>query len=280
MTSISSIPSSQQPGATIDEHFKVFSASLGDRSASQSNLERRSRPIFGVRKPDIATAISRSGWLATATITDISIFHFEGVSLTRDLKRVDFIECGSKSDEIKDIALSDDLLAVITRSRLIVYGYDRESGGIDRTVVYDQTIDQRLHQAPTWISQSLAICQRGLVKPGLLALAWIAVGGQKKNGVKLFRFMYNAGWTHNRRLILNCEDNSGSVRLVGFSPNRFGSATQFIVFGVNTSNQIYCWDLRHEIPRGVQELGSFWQLDCRWGTSHTVCHYPSVLCAM
>jgi hypothetical protein len=187
-------------------------------------------------KPDIATALCSSGWLATASPTEVRLFRISDIDTSRDIKRSFSIEVGSVNENIRGIALSEDLLAIITYKRLIVYAYT-EAGD---TLVESRVIDQ----SETWTPKCVAIRQRGSAGPDNEASAWIAVGGDGKNGARVFKYSYNSCWNAQRdRAILGCSQNTSAINVIGFSPDDPSTGDYVIVFGATTSNRIYCWGL-------------------------------------
>src|SRR5204863_5717680 len=98
------------------------------------------------------------------------------------------IKCNPEWGKIRAIALSNDLLAIITYSHLIVFEY-RVNGDTDHILV-----DTRLiNRSEAWTPQSVAIRQVEYVGTGVVRFSWIAVGGQGKHGVKVYKYTYNVG---------------------------------------------------------------------------------------
>jgi hypothetical protein len=245
------------------EHFRFFSASFG--SISKSRLERRWRLGLRSTTPDIATAVSSSGWVAAATATEVRLYSLNDIDTTREIKKARSIEVKSNGETIRAIAVSHDLLAVVTHTHLRVYEY-RESGNMENKLVETRTLDQN----QTWTPRCLAIHQRGCVGSDSAVSAYVAVGGEGKNGVKLFNYSYKNCWTpHSDRIVLSCIQKTSAVRLVGFSPDRFNSADRFMVIGVTMSSQVYCWNLNARETEGPS-LGPSWHLDCTLGRDDSV----------
>ncbi|KAF2657271.1 hypothetical protein K491DRAFT_757004 [Lophiostoma macrostomum CBS 122681] len=223
--------------STFTENFRTFTTSLGSPPI-HSRLERRR--WLGVRDPtpDICTALSSNGWIATASDNKVRLYNYKDVDTTREIKCSFSIDVTPESDRIRAIALSDDLLAIVTHSRLLVYEY-RTTGAISDNLVDSREIDQR----QTWTPKSIAIRQRGAVGERLVASAFIVVGGERKTGAKLFSYAYegNCWCAHSDRVLLSCPSNTGSIKIVSFSPNESKALEPFLVCGVSNSDVIYCW---------------------------------------
>jgi hypothetical protein len=236
-------PREWRPDCT--EKFVPYTASHGN--AAESRLAR-SRVT-----PYVSTAISPNGKVvAAATLTKVRIYCSRsvastsaqgfGVCKTLDIKFV------SKKEEIRAVALSDRLLAVLTYNRLIVYECEA-SGNAMPTAVVDETIDED----GKWTPKSLSISQNGEGREfstSSYIWAWIAVGGDGVNGVKLFNLIQGRHWILQRNdlPVLKCRQNTGLMKIVGFSPNQSSSPYASIVVGVTTSNDVYFWDLRQSVP--------------------------------
>jgi hypothetical protein len=86
-----------------------------------------------------------------------------------------------KEEEIRGVALTEDLLAVITHEQLLVYDeYSRETPNLVKA--------QRVDQDECWIPRSVSISQSGSPSIDRIATASVAVGGEGESGVKLFRY--------------------------------------------------------------------------------------------
>jgi hypothetical protein len=86
-----------------------------------------------------------------------------------------------KKEEIRGVALTEDLLAVITHMQLLVYDeYSRETPNLVKA--------QRVDQDECWIPRSVSISQSGSPSIDRIATASVAVGGEGESGVKLFRY--------------------------------------------------------------------------------------------
>jgi hypothetical protein len=235
-------PREWRPNCT--EKFPTYTALHG--KVAESRLARSKR------KPYFSTAVSPDGKVvAAATLTEVRIYCSKcvastsakgiGVHKTLDIKFV------SKKEKIRAVALSDGLLAVLTYNRLIVYECGA-NGDVELTAVVDETIDEN----GTWTPKSLSISQkrqgRVLSIPSDI-WAWIAVGGDGVNGVKLFKLLLDGHWIlQNDMPVLKCAQNTGLVKIVGFSPNQSSSPYASIVVGVTASNEVYFWDLRKSVP--------------------------------
>lgn len=222
------------PRSPSTTHFRTFSASR-PVSPSTHQLERCSA------KAAVATAISLSGWLAIATIADVRLYVQEHGTGRINFRRVDkFARRSSHGKKICDLALSDDLLAVVTNSHLLVYVY-RDPVGLGTPM---QT---QIDQGGRWRPKAVRVLQIGSMGGRAEAYAWIAVGGQGQNGVNIFKCIYspysNTWSLQGERVILPCPDNTGFVRLVGFSPSRLSREDRLMVLGVTEEGRLHCWTL-------------------------------------
>jgi hypothetical protein len=255
MSSMQSDRTAPQRSSAIFENFRTFPAFKA--TEIKSRLEPRQRSFREPKpKPEIATALSSTGWLATASQSSIRLFRLEGINQTRDIRRVALIECSPEYGKVRAIAISEDILAVITYSHLLLYEYKQIVNNAVSCVDVRQ-IDQ--NQA--WTPKSVAIRQRGIVGVGLDADAWLAIGGEGKIGVKLFRYSYKTCWNaQSDRINLTCARNTSSMRLVSFSPDFPYTGDQIIVVGATESNKIYCWGVGH--GSGRRALEPSWILNC------------------
>lgn len=244
----------------MKEPFGVLSASLGARAETRLQrrpLQQRYRLPLRNSNPIIATALSPSGRLAVATSSDIRLYDLENQDRAQAMSPSEefSIKVQSKNERIRSIAISDDLLAVVTHCRLIVYDY-KDAPRVEDSWLEDIPIDQN----DSWTPRSVSVMQVLSADARQSAVAWIAVGGEGVNGVKLFQYSYSSGWNADRdfRTILKCPQNTSSVRSVGFS--QFVRMDNFTVFGVTSDNRIFCWDLQ---PRdyGSPVTVSGWELD-------------------
>ncbi|KAF2728705.1 hypothetical protein EJ04DRAFT_89134 [Polyplosphaeria fusca] len=238
-------------------NFRTFSAS---KVIPTETRLQRARRWLGSREPepDVSTAVSSSKWVATCTPTEVRLYCLRDVDLSKEIKiqAVISLNAQTQQEQIQAIALSEDILAIITHIRLIVYEY-RVPGGLDKSVD-----DRRIDHGQIWTPRSVAILQ---YKPGRgVPTAHIAVGGQGHNGVKLFRYAYGNCWSYQEDIVpLSCRGNTGSIKLVQFSADRMNGRDKFMVVGVTSSNQIHCWDLGHRLPGSPDSraLESAWYLD-------------------
>jgi hypothetical protein len=137
-------------------------------------------------KATVATAISSSGWLAIATSADVRLYR-KGIENRKGIIEIDAKVAlkPSHGKEIRDIALSDDLLVLVTSSHLLVYEY-RDPNGLGTPM------ERQIDQGGRWRPKGVKILQNGSVRRRSGAHAWIAVGGQGQNGVNLFRSTYSS----------------------------------------------------------------------------------------
>ncbi|KAF1961897.1 hypothetical protein CC80DRAFT_488284 [Byssothecium circinans] len=165
----------------------------------------------------------------------------------------------SKSEKIRAVAISDDLLAVVTHHRLIVFDYT-QPGRVEDNVLEDVRID--LNDA--WTPKSVSILQVESTDTLQSAAAWIAVGGEGINGVKLYQYSNNTGWNahRNKRTTLRCPCNTSAIRDVGFS--QFLRDNKFIVYGVTTESRIFSWIVCPRETAGPVVV-SGWELDGNLG---------------
>jgi hypothetical protein len=225
-----------QRSSTFTENFRTFPTSLGS-APIQSRLERRR--WLGVRDPtpDICTALSSTGWAAAASSNEVRLYNHKDVNTTREIKKSFSVTITPESDRIRAIALSDDLLAIVTHSRLLVYEY-RTTG-----VIHDLVDSREIDQKQTWTPKSVAIRQRGAVGEQLVASAFIVIGGERKTAAKLFSYSYrgNCWCAHSDGPLLHSSSNTASMKLVCFSPHGSDAKDPFLVCGVSTSDVIYLW---------------------------------------
>jgi hypothetical protein len=220
------------------EKFQTFPVKIESISETQLQQQRRwlSMPVPDSKKV-ISTAISPvTGWLITATSSDIRLYDLDNQDHTKELSpHTEFSLLREKDEGIRSVAISESLLAVVTHYRLIVYEY-REAGRVQ-----DNVLD--CVRFGTWIGKSVSIMQVESHGTNQSAAAWVAVGGEGVNGVKLFQYSHISCWNAQRecRTILKCPQSTSAVRDVGFSS--FISQNSFVVYGV-TNNRIFCWNVR------------------------------------
>ncbi|KAF2269984.1 hypothetical protein CC78DRAFT_564092 [Lojkania enalia] len=235
--------------------YRICSASPD--SPSPTSLVRVRRMGFLKPNPDISTAISSSGWLAAATETSVRLYRVRDVDRTQKLK-MDYevmLPFPAKRERIQEVAISYSLLVILTNRRLLVYEY----GPTDAT--RDNIFDQVIDMDGKWIPKSVEISQLSSIEPQRDATAWVAVGGQGQNGIKLFKYVFSNCWSPQEdRVTLQCPENLGSITKIAFSPGSFNRNGLSMILGVTSSNQLHCWDLRQRRER-ARTLKSYWVLD-------------------
>ncbi|KAF1847509.1 uncharacterized protein K460DRAFT_281331 [Cucurbitaria berberidis CBS 394.84] len=249
-------PAERQPSMATD-NFRSFSASL--ITQSETRLQRPGQ-LFASAAGDIATSIS-STWVATSSSKQIRVYNVPEADKSRAIspKATLSIKLVSKHEGIRAIALSEDLLAVITHSHLLVYEGYKTVGDLSSSLFDTRSVDND----QCWTPKSLSISQTGTTAMSEGASASIAVGGEGENGVKVFKYAYNNGWkAQNDRLILKCPRNNGAVKIVGFSPNRRNAMYGPMAFALTTGNQLYCWSLGRSARAGMQSMQPSWHIDC------------------
>lgn len=265
ISSSSSHPSARRSSLAVDR-FQVFSASFG--SHSETHLQRSGQKFFS--KPyDVATSVSPCGWIAVCSPKQIRLYDVKNENQTRDipLKAELSIPTLHKDEKIRGIALSEDLLAVITHRRLLVYDEYRRNGGMPILVK-----EQRIDQNECWIPRSVSISQVGAPSIETTATAKVAVGGEGTSGVKVFRYIYTQGWNgESHCTTLTCPQNNGAIKIVGFSPGRSDILYGPMAFAVSTGNHLYCWNIsKHSSPTSTQRLDPIWHIDCNSSSSERV----------
>jgi len=260
-------------------------------ASSSPNLNgrenRRSDATIGSRTPDISlagrseyrvahhlwtsyisTAISPNGkWLVCATRNEIRMFNLGFLTTGHVLDACQTISSSSlpEHEKIQEVAISQSVVTILTTSSLIVYGIS-ESGKIDP--IHTGSISL----GGTWIPHSLNIFEREWTDPNDRSCGWIAVGGQGETAVKIFSLSWGNCWTMNERAVtLKCTVNTGSIRLVAFSPSLLNDPNHPLIFGVNSSNVIYCWDLRGLGRR--REVDVSWNLEGTSVSGDSVSHH-------
>ena len=226
--------------SSIFENFKSFPAYLNHSDNTRLKLPFRWRGI--------ATALSPE-WLAICSTTEIILFPLKDVDRTRDMKSVKSAQCVKGKDEIRGIAMSRDLIAVVTHKRLILYAH-REPRELEKSIIEDKRIDQ----SANWTPKSVAIRQRGSVGVGNEVSAWIVVGGEGTLGVKLFKYRYSGGWSLRDCTNLGCPQNTTAIGLVSFQSEPLDPREPINIIGVTIFNRIYCWTLNQDqTEKGVVE---------------------------
>jgi len=260
------------------EHFRVSTAS--SVSHTESRLQRP-RQLF-TRAYDVATSISPSGWVATCSTKQIRLYNAKGANRSREIPtEASFnIPMLSKHEEIRGIALSNDLIAVITHNRLLVYDEYREKCCETKGQVREPVQELRIDQDGTWTPRSLTISQNGAPGDGTEVTASIAVGGEGEGGVKIFRYRYTAGWNaQHDRLVLRCPRNNGAIKVVGFSPCRTDAIFGPMVYALTTGNRLYCWAIGLNPRIGASNrVDPSWHIDCNSSSNERVSNLRWNLC--
>jgi hypothetical protein len=257
ISSSSSDPSARRASLAMD-YFRVYSASSGLQS---HNRLQRPRQLLAPKSHDIATSISCSGWVAACSSKQIRLYDVKGANKSRHIQPKAVWSISMIRDEkIRGIALSEDLLAVITHNRLLVYDEYRTNSNNVPSLVKEQRIDQDGY----WTPRSVSISQHG--RPPLEggATASIAVGGVGDSAVRIFRYVYTGAWNvQDDRVFLKCPQNNGAIKVVGFSPSRSDSIYGPMVFALTTGNHLYCWIVaRNEGREQNRRLDPCWHLNC------------------
>ncbi|KAH7374373.1 hypothetical protein BKA66DRAFT_422629 [Pyrenochaeta sp. MPI-SDFR-AT-0127] len=207
---------------------------------------------------DIATSTSSSGWLASASLREIRLYNVREANRSRKIPFETVLSI-QHDEDIRAIALSEDLLVVLTRSRLLVYDEYRTSQHLANNPVHDKTIDQKSFKT----SWSVSVLQTGTVAMGGGAMASIAVAGVGENGVKVFRYSYRTGWqVETDRMILKCPGNIGAIKTVGFSPFQSNSIYGPMVYALTANNHLYCWRVGGVPQTGLQMVTPSWHINC------------------
>lgn len=258
ISSSSTGPSARRSSLAMD-YFQVYSASSGSQS---SNLLQRPRRLSFLNAPDVATSISSLGWVATCSSKQIRLYDVKSANRSRTIqpKAVLNISMILKDEEIRGIALSEDLLAVITHNRLLVYDEYRTNNGHVPSLVREERIDQD----GNWTPRSVSISQLGRQSAEGGATASIAVGGEGVSAVKIFTYRYMPAWNvQGDHVVLKCPQNNGAVKIVGFSPCRSDAIYGPMVFALTTGNHLYCWIVALNV--GHQQNirpDPCWHVDC------------------
>lgn len=248
------------------EQFRASSAS--SVSFTESRLQRP-RQLFA-KAHDVATSISSSGWVAVCSSKQIRLYNVKAANRSREVPtHTSFnIPMRSKDEEIRGIALSNDLLALVTHTRLLVYDEYRSDQGQTRIPVEERKMDR----GDSWTPRSLAISQIGTPGNHPGATATIAVGGEREGGVKIFRYRYTAGWNaQHDRLVLRCPWNNGAIKVVGFSPHRTDAIFGPMVYALTTGSRLYCWEIGHNSRVGPGNwVDPSWHIDCNSSSNERV----------
>ncbi|KAF1964190.1 hypothetical protein BU23DRAFT_604958 [Bimuria novae-zelandiae CBS 107.79] len=234
-------PLSPEQHLHMTERFDVLRADLGTTWQTRLQQQRRRLPIRD-HETFVSTAIAPNHeLLAAATFSEVRLYDVGRQDRAKNARpftstRVKMI---SKTECIRAIAISNDLLAVVTRLRLIIYQY-RETGDIEDHTLEDVRIDQKAG----WMPRSVAILQVSSTDTLRSAAAWIAVGGEGVNGMKLYQYSQKTWWRtpHDYRLNLICPKNTGLLHAVGFST--FVRDNWFVVFAITSENRVICWKIQ------------------------------------
>lgn len=223
----------------MNECFQPITPSLGTISEPWLQQQQRRRFLIPIRDSDpvISTAISTRGWLVSATPLTIRLYDLNGNKHAQEIKwrSESPINLKRKEEKIRAVAISDDLLAVVTQYRLLMYEYGERGT--------DEIEAPKIDQNGSWAPKSVSILQVESVDTRQSAAAWIAVGGEGVNGVKLFQYSRGECWSAQRdyRTTLWCPANTSSLRMVGFS--QFVRMNRFYVFAVTSNDRIFCWHM-------------------------------------
>jgi len=216
----------------------------------ETQLQRPGR--WGRRTPDdIATSISPSGWLAAASAKHIRLYNVKEANRNTTIPLSTSVSINTGPDDrIRAIALSEDLLVVLTRSKLFVYGEYRTRPDL----VKSRDVDQ------AW---SVSIEQAGVAAPCVEASASVVVGGVGVAGVMVFRYVYKAGWNaqHDYMRLL-CPGNIGAIKTVGFSPYQSNALYGPLAFALTKTNRLYCWLVGNSSEPGIRNVQPSWHIDC------------------
>ncbi|KAL5405362.1 hypothetical protein PMIN03_008479 [Paraphaeosphaeria minitans] len=243
------IPTSLERQYQATERFHVLQASKG--ISLQTRLLQQKRR-FSIRDSEafVSTAIAPNGRVAVATPSEVRLYNIECQNLNKDVTPTASVRLKllSKGESVRAVAISDDLLAVVTHRRLMVYEY-QETGNIEDNSLPEVRIDQKA----SWTPRSLSILQVDATDPDQSAAAWIAVGGEGVNGVRLYQYSRRPCWTALRdcHLTLKCPRNTGLVKSVGFST--FVRMNFLFIFAVTSENQVACWSVH---AQGLAPLGA------------------------
>ena len=227
----------------MNERFDVLSATSAKALRTRLCQQKRRIPLCD-NDTFVSTAIAPNGCIAAATSLEIRLFDVEKQDCDKDVKPyVSFpLKPISKGESIRGVAISDDLLAVVTHLRLVVYEYrdnktkkDFESNNLG---------DIRLDPKAAWIPRSVSILQIASSDTYQSAAAWVAVGGEGPSGVKLYQFSRTVCWNkpYTFQLSLYHGQCTGAVYKVGFS--KFVRMNNFIVYAVTSDNRVICWTIQ------------------------------------
>ncbi|KAF1935600.1 hypothetical protein EJ02DRAFT_415519 [Clathrospora elynae] len=263
-TSGSLYPSAYRPSLAV-ETPQIFTASPGRHSKTRL---KGSGQRFLSRTHNIATSISPSGWVAACSPKRVRLYNVKNANQAEDIPLcVELTIPLQKVEKIRGVALTENLLAVITHMQLLVY--EEYSGGTPNLVKA-----QRIDQDEFWIPRSVSISQNGLPLKDKIATASVLVGGEGQSGVKLFRYQYIQCWNvENHSTILSCPRNTGAIKIVGFSPRRSNARYGPMAFALSTGNHLYCWNVdQNSRPGWTTRLDPSWHVDCNSSSRERAFH--------
>jgi hypothetical protein len=250
------------------ERFRSFaSASLG--SHPETRLQRP-RSLFSSSEDDVSTSISPTGWVAAATTKQVRLYNAREANKSQDIvPRVVLSPPLARQEEIRAVALSEDLLAVVTHSHLFLYeAYTSDN-------IANNYVQRPIDQNGTWTPRSVAIIQYGTASMGEGATASVGVGGEGENGVKIFRYTYTTCWNAEPDwMILKCRKNNGAVKTIGFSSFRSINMHGPMAYALTTGNQLYCWTLSGRLSARIQGVEPAWHIDCNSKNNERVSILP------
>ena len=258
-------PPAERRSSMAMERFSTLSASLS--SQSESRLQKPSQ-LFMPTTDDVATSISPSGWVAAASTKQIRLYNVKDANRSQHIHPTTTIHIPmlSRDEEVRAIAISHDLLAVVTHNRLLVFDEYSGTGHVANNLVEERRIDQDRN----WTPRTVSIAQTGTASKGE-GVAYVVVGGELENGVKMSKYIYGNCWTaQNDRLILKCPGNTGSIKTVGFSPLQRNAVFGPMIFALTTGNRLYTWRLGDTFQVGVRSAQPVWQIDCNSSNNQRV----------
>lgn len=223
----------------MTERFDVLPAKSAEASQTRLCPTKRRLPLCD-NETYISTAIAPNGWLAAATTLEIRLFDVESQDLTKDIKPCTSFRLKpvSKGESIRGVALSNDLLAVVTHHRLIVYEY-RDNRDFESNFLEKIHIDA----TAAWTPRCVSIVQVDSSNTYQSGVAWVAVGGEGASGVKVYQYSQTLCWNtpHTFHLSLRHPQCTGVIRKVGFS--NFVRMNCFVVYAVTSDNRVICWKI-------------------------------------
>jgi hypothetical protein len=147
------IPTSPERQSYTIERFHVLQGSKG--TSSQTRLLQQKR-LFFLRDSEafISTAIAPNRWVAAATPSEVRLYNIECQDLDNHVKPTSSVSPKlSKSESVRAVAISNDLLAIVTHLRLLVYEY-QEARSLDNKI-----FEVRIDQKASWTPRSVSILQ-------------------------------------------------------------------------------------------------------------------------